>query len=318
MFCEQCGAEILEGKKFCVKCGAKIDETTNEEEVVNEVIEEESTDEQEKDQNSSVEIKNDEERPKTKKELKEEKKAKKKTDRKNWSLAKKIRRFIIKSILTIILLLVLLIGGAVALTSLGIVPISAIEKCLDTMGLLVDDETETEDSFDEEKYKIEPIDADDYFGKNSKAVESFNASESQNVQSESEVTDFLKERGFDQYPIETTYTMNGEYIGTLEISKDSAEKHPMYSTYYVNKKEEVWQILVIDGEITADPISYNMQEGRKVAVTFSESEKIVSYDNVQNKFYYTIPKDSAMEVKVVEKIDAGVLESLTIEEIDRL
>ena len=49
----------------------------------------------------------------------------------------------------------------------------------------------------------------------------------------------------------------------------------------------------------------------------SDSETIVSYDNATNKFYETIPSESALKLIVVDQIDAATLDNLTIGEIDQ-
>ena len=48
----------------------------------------------------------------------------------------------------------------------------------------------------------------------------------------------------------------------------------------------------------------------------SESNTLVSYDSVKNKFYETIPNSTEINVKTVDSITADVLNSLTIETQD--
>ena len=49
----------------------------------------------------------------------------------------------------------------------------------------------------------------------------------------------------------------------------------------------------------------------------SESEELTSYVNEVNKFYVTIPKDSAAIVQTVKKINAETLDKLTLAEINK-
>ena len=46
-----------------------------------------------------------------------------------------------------------------------------------------------------------------------------------------------------------------------------------------------------------------------------ESEELISYDFTTNSFYRIIPKDNVLEVRVVDRVDAETLESLTVEDL---
>ena len=50
----------------------------------------------------------------------------------------------------------------------------------------------------------------------------------------------------------------------------------------------------------------------------SESEKITSYDEEDNKFYVTVPYETASIVKIVSRIDTETLDGLSKEVIDTL
>ena len=51
---------------------------------------------------------------------------------------------------------------------------------------------------------------------------------------------------------------------------------------------------------------------------FSESEELTSYDNQTDQYFVTIPSDSAVIVKTVDRIDAQTINSITDEEMDNL
>ena len=164
-----------------------------------------------------------------------------------------------------------------------------------------------------------PSEADDYYWDNAKEVISvMDVNESENVPTESEVTEILKERGFVDFPITCEYAMDGTYNDEDEITDGSVEKHPMYETYYVSAAGEVWAVSVINGQIIANPASFNLESELESQLLISESEKIISYNDESNKFYETIPKKSAVIVKTVDRIDAETLDRLTIEEINNL
>lgn len=165
--------------------------------------------------------------------------------------------------------------------------------------------------------KTESVDVRDYYEKNSKIIDSFNAKTSKNVQTEKEAIDVFTARGFGNDSIYYDYSIDGEYIGETE-AKISREKHPIYQTQYVTPGGNVWTIVMINGSILANPVNYNMESDKDVQVIISESETITGYDSANNIFFETIPKESELIVKVVDTIDAKTINSLTTKEINKL
>lgn len=159
-------------------------------------------------------------------------------------------------------------------------------------------------------------DAEAYYEENAKIVDVVDVNKSKDVQTEAESYEELVNRGFNQYAVSSSYSMDGDYSDAADISESSAEKHPIYETYYFTKSGDLWTIFVINGVTMANPVSYNLQSGLNVQVIVSESDTIMSYDSTTNKFFETIPDASALIVVTVERIDAETLETLTIEEID--
>lgn len=160
-----------------------------------------------------------------------------------------------------------------------------------------------------------PSAADEYYWNNSEVVKVIDAKESNDVPNETEVVSTLKERGFVDYPITYEYSIEGKYNDETEVLEGSTTKHPMYQTYYVTQNGDVWTIFVINGAIFANPASFNLESELEAQLLFAENKELTSYDDETNKFYVTIPKESAAIVKVAEKIDAETLDKLTIEEI---
>ncbi len=128
----------------------------------------------------------------------------------------------------------------------------------------------------------------------------------------------LNERGFVNYPILTEYSMDGEYNKTENISQSSSTKHPMYQTTYISNSGEIWTIILINDAIMANPVSYNMQSGQNVQVVLSEKDSVTSYDSAKNKFYETVPNESELIVKRIEKINVETLEKINVGAIDEL
>lgn len=169
-----------------------------------------------------------------------------------------------------------------------------------------------------ESYGLERIDADEYYEQNAEIVSEIDAKSSKAVQTEKDVYKELENRGFSQFPIYAEYALDGSFFEEVEISDSSSEKHPMYTTYFASESEELWTIFLINGQIMAKPVSYNLQSSLSAQLIIAESDMITSYDSFTGKFYETIPKESALIVKVVKRIDADTLEKLSVEEIDKL
>ena len=163
-----------------------------------------------------------------------------------------------------------------------------------------------------------PSTADEYYWNNSEVISVIDAKDSEDVPNETEVIDILNERGFNDYPITYMYSIDGEYNNETEVSNNSVDKHPMYQTYYIDENGNFWTIFIINGDIIANPISFNLESDLAAELLISESEELTSYDNLTNKFYVTIPKESTVIVKTVNEINAEALDKLTMEEISKL
>ncbi len=310
MFCKKCGTQLSDGAKFCKKCGTPIKGIKNEN-IIDKLESEEKSKDTDIDEPVPVNISDKVSKyKKTNKEKKAEKKAKRKAERAGWSTGKKIRRFMLKLILHILLMFVLITGVAGELTYFGIIDVPVMGRVLSSTGLKESDYTEF--------YNVKSPDADDFYEQNSQIISEVDVNNSDDVQTETEICNNLAKRGFEDYPVSTEYSMDGDYFDATIISETSSEKHPMYQTNYITANGEVWTIFIINGSVMANPVSYNMQSGLGVQVIISESETVTSYDSTTNKFYETIPDKSALIVKVVEEINAKTLENLTFGVIDGL
>jgi len=154
--------------------------------------------------------------------------------------------------------------------------------------------------------------ADEYYNENAKVISVTKAKESDDVLSEQEVANLLFERGFNTETVVADYTMNGEYLDEAKIDEDSNEKHPIYKMLYGSKSEILWNIYVINGVVSAYPVSYNLVSNRQAVLLITETDTVTSYDYTSNQFYETIPKESVMIVRKVSKIDKETLDNLTV------
>ena len=155
------------------------------------------------------------------------------------------------------------------------------------------------------------IDAEKYYEENSDIISTINAKKSEEVQTESEVSDFCRDRDFSMYPITYECSIEGEYQPAEEVSDSSKEKHPIYQTYYISSKKEMWTIDVINGNITAYPVMYNQDNGG-VQTIVAEKDTVVSYDIATNTYFENRPDKDAVNLIVVDRIDAETLEGIQL------
>ena len=162
------------------------------------------------------------------------------------------------------------------------------------------------------EYLNEYPDVEKYFEENSTIRSISFVKDSEENYSEENVIDELESRGFGEMGITSYYSIDGTYDDSIEVS-DSETQHPQYITYYESSSGELWAIIVVEDSITANPVTYNLQHPDSVQITVSEKNEIVSYDSSTNSYYRTIPNESALDLRIVDKIDAETLDSLTSE-----
>lgn len=158
---------------------------------------------------------------------------------------------------------------------------------------------------------------DEYYWGNSTVLEVIDASEATDVLTEAEAISLLRSRGFTEHPVTYEYSLSGDYYGQTEALADSSTKRPMYQTYFISDDGELWTVFIVNGNVFANPASYNLAYNTGAQLLFSESNTLTSYNDSVNKFYYTIPYETAVVVKTVEKINAETLNKMTAEEISK-
>lgn len=154
-------------------------------------------------------------------------------------------------------------------------------------------------------------------------IEIIPAATSPDVMTEAEAKNLLEDRGFRQkldqngapagYPITYDYNISGTYTGETSITSSTTEKHPMYQTMYRSSAGEMWAVYVVNDEVFANPLSFNLEtSGLDAELLVSESEQFTSYDDRTNTFYVNIPKTTSVFTQQVQRIDAETLDGLTI------
>lgn len=177
---------------------------------------------------------------------------------------------------------------------------------------------DTDVIIDDEPLSIEPIDAEAYLNEIGEVQSKIDVFSSEAVMTGEETIEFLTERGFGECLVYTSYSMDGIYQEEQEITVNSSERHPIYTAYYLSNDEAIWKLSLVNGVLLAEPIFYNYREGADVPVILSETSTMTSYDNVTNQFFVVSPDASELVLKSVPEINATLLDSLKIEEIDAL
>ena len=157
--------------------------------------------------------------------------------------------------------------------------------------------------------------AEKYYKEQGKIVSKVKVMDSKTLQTEAQVYEDMKNRGFSLYPIVCDFSLNGNRIDETEISTSSEEKHPVYQTYYAANNENLWSINIINGVVTAYPMFYN-EKNTDVEVLVTETDYYTGYDIKTGYFFDVIPNEESMKLLVVKSIDAGTLDGLTKEVID--
>ncbi len=129
------------------------------------------------------------------------------------------------------------------------------------------------------------------------------------LKTEAEALALLKERGFDQFGVSCPFVVEGVGQWDAEASEDSKTKHPTYETEYLAEDYTLWRVYLNGDCLTATSSAINARAGG--SVIYSETEHLLSYDAYTESFYEVAPNASAQELRVVERIDAALLEAVT-------
>lgn len=161
--------------------------------------------------------------------------------------------------------------------------------------------------------------AEEYFKSFSKIINVTEAIDSTDILTGYEEINELKSRGFDQNEVTIINTLDGQmYEKWVAIRPDEKEKFPEYRTLFTNSNDELWNVIVTNGSIIANPVSYNLVSEKDAQVVVSESNSITCYYYPDNKFYEVVPFESEIIIIPKDKIDADVLNELTVDKIDQL
>lgn len=161
-------------------------------------------------------------------------------------------------------------------------------------------------------------DPEKYYSDNGDVIRVIDAKQSDYTLTETEAINYFSKMGFSIYPVTYEYAMDGSYLGEIDAVDGSQVKHPMYQSLYFSTNKELWALYFINGEIFANPVSFNLESNLQAQLLISESKELTSYNYDVSKFFVTIPDESAAIVKTVDKIVPETLDELTVEVIKTL
>lgn len=140
------------------------------------------------------------------------------------------------------------------------------------------------------------------------------AKKARGLKTEAEALALLRERGFDQFGVSCPFALEGTGQWDTEASEDSKDKHPTYETEYLTEDCTLWRVYLNGERLTATSSAINARAG--IPVIYSETERLLSYDAYTESFYEVAPNETSQELRVVDRIDATLLEVVTAGEED--
>lgn len=168
------------------------------------------------------------------------------------------------------------------------------------------------------EYNNKPINAAQYYEEYAQIISIESLENAADIQSGKEVEEELRSRGFDQYGIVAPYDELGG-LNNGDEDTPMVDRHaPIFLTYYLTESEDLWTVSIINGHISAYPVSFNLRDEAGIEVLLTETETVMSYDGLTRTFFETIPDPSELIIKKIKTIDADHLEELSWEAINEL
>ena len=135
------------------------------------------------------------------------------------------------------------------------------------------------------------------------------AKKARGLKTEAEALALLRERGFDQFAVSCPFALEGDGQWNREASEDCDDKHPTYETTYLTEDFTLWHVYLNGDSLLATSPAIDARAG--TSVIYSEKERVLSYDTNTDSFYEVAPNASSQELRVVERINAELLEAVT-------
>ncbi len=225
----------------------------------------------------------------------------------------------------ILLFFIIILGAAIAVAVLSRGNDAQSKNPADNVSSLASNATESEGpagnntTSNEDDSEIEAVTPEEAY-EHARVVSTIDAPTSSSAVNESQAAAFLAERGFQDIAITSCYGADGAYAGESEIDASATSTHPTYEANYITESGESWVLYLYNGQIMANPLSYNFEirgDDEPMAI-LSEKAEITSYDSATKSFYVIVPDGTELQVKTVERIDAKTLDELSAEKVGAL
>lgn len=164
---------------------------------------------------------------------------------------------------------------------------------------------------------LERLDTEEYFSDVGRITDRESAADAA-LKTEAEALKAFAARGFGDVTVTARFNARGDYLGEVEISSGSSEKHPYYEASYMTPYGAVWTITLMGDAFYAEPISFNADGQWDAPRTLSETGRYLVYDDQENTFCTLTLKEDARVLKRIDRIDAETLDELDRWEVDDL
>ncbi|MBD8948741.1 MAG: hypothetical protein EGR94_02500, partial [Blautia obeum] len=136
---------------------------------------------------------------------------------------KKILKFLRNLLWTVLILAMIAIASLEALIYFEVIEMPSLEEIKEWLDVneLINKITDVKE---DEEYTVEMVDAKEYFSNNGEIVSEMNVSDAEDVETEADVYNCLRNRGFIEYSVTKEYSMDGNYEDTTDINADSIEQ----------------------------------------------------------------------------------------------
>ena len=135
------------------------------------------------------------------------------------------------------------------------------------------------------------------------------ANKAKGLLTETEALAILRERGFDQSAVTCPFAVEGIGQWDGEASESSDARHPTYETTYLTEDFTLWHVYLNGDCLLATSPVINVRAD--AGVIYSEQEHVICYDTNTGSLYEVAPNASGQELRLVERIDADLLEKET-------
>lgn len=159
--------------------------------------------------------------------------------------------------------------------------------------------------------KVEPVDAKKLLEQYGIVMKEYRMENAENLLSEKKAIELFVAKGFVQFEAVTEYNKDGDWIGEQIISNSNDIKHPVFYTYFIDEKGQLWKIVLMENRVYAYMIQSKDEKLNGLIIT--ENKSLLSYDNATKTFFefepnadvYTLEKEMLITADTLNNYIAG-------------